>query len=178
MSRFALILLTVWAFFEASFWFIIPDFILLVLCMLNPKNYKKFFIFTILSSLIGITFYFLFVSNYPSISLNILMNTPFINQNMIDSINTLYNNEGIVSSLWQTTTFFPVKVWTYQAALHNFDLFLYLFFLAISRSIRMFIISFTFSFLGRKFNRFIRRNLLWMLIVYILVFFAILFQVT
>ena len=178
MTKVALALLSVWAFFEASFWFVIPDFFLLILCILYPNNYKKFFLFTILFSVIGITSYFMFVFNYTILSSEILINTPFINQNMLDSINFLYTQRGINSVIKQTITFIPVKVWTYQAVLHNFNLFLYLFFVTISRAIRMFIISLIFAFIDRKYRRSISNNIFILLLAYVLIFFIVLFYVT
>ncbi len=178
MTNGALVLLSLWAFFEASFWFVIPDFLLLILCILYPKNYKKFFIFTLLFSILGIIAYFTFVSNYTLLSGEILLNTPFINQKMLDSINSLYTDKGISVVLRQTTTFTPVKVWTFEAVLHQFNLVFYLFFVAISRAIRMFIISLIFAFIGNKYRKAIRDYSSILLLSYIFVFFIVLFYVT
>ncbi len=178
MTKGALVLLAIWAFFEASIWFVIPDFLLLILCLLYPKNYKKFFLFTLLFSILGIIIYFLFVSNYPLLSGKILVNTPFINQKMLDSINSLYMEKGIVVVLRQTTTFIPVKVWTFQTVLHQFNLFLYLFFVAVSRAIRMFIISLIFAFIGKRHKKIVREYSSILLLAYALIFFLVLFYVT
>ena len=178
MTNGALVLLSLWAFLEASVWFVIPDFLLLILCILYPKNYKKFFIFTLLFSILGIIAYFTFVSNYTVLSGEILLNTPFINQKMLDSINSLYTDKGISVVLRQTTTVIPVKVWTYQAVVHHFNLFLYLFFVAISRAIRMFIISLIFAFIGKKYRNTLRNYSSILLLAYVLVFFIVLFYVT
>ena len=125
MTTGALALLSIWALLEASIWFVIPDFLLLILCILYPKNYIKFFLFTILFSILGIIIYFLFVSNYPGLASNILINTPFINQEMLDTLNSLYTVHGITAVLRQTTTVIPVKVWTFLAVLHKFNFFIY-----------------------------------------------------
>ena len=178
MTNGALVLLSLWAFLEASVWFVIPDFLLLILCILYPKNYKKFFVFTLLFSILGIIAYFTFVSNYTVLSGEILLNTPFINQKMLDSINSLYTGKGVSVVLRQTTTVIPVKVWTYQAVVHHFNLFLYLFFVAISRAIRMFIISLIFAFIGKKYRNTLRNYSSILLLAYVLIFFIVLFYVT
>jgi len=52
------IILSIWAFLEASFFFVAPDFILTPLSFFNPKEYKKLFLITLISALIGGIFYF------------------------------------------------------------------------------------------------------------------------
>ena len=174
----ALVLLAIWAFFEASIWFVIPDFFLLVLCVLSPKKYKKFFLIGIIFSLIGISAYFMFVSQYPGKAGEILIETPFIRGRMIEAIGSLYNDQGISSVLKQTTTVIPVKVWTYQAVTHNFNFFIYLLFVGISRAIRIFLICFIFSIIGNKFKKNIKKYSSIFLFLYIILFFLVLFYIT
>ena len=174
----AMVLLALWAFFEASFWFIIPDFFLLILCIFSPNRYKKFFLACILFSLMGISAYFLFTSQYPAVSREILTNTPFINAEMLDKVGRVYSQQGVTAALKQTTTVIPVKVWTFQAVNYNFNFFSYLFLIAISRAIRMFLVCFIFSYLGKRCASLIRKNAVPFLMFYLLLFFIILFYIT
>lgn len=174
----ALVLLALWAFFEASIWFVVPDFFLLVLCISAPKKYKRFFFVGIIFSLIGISAYFMFVSQYPEKAGEILIETPFIRERMFENIDSLYSNQGVSVALKQTTTVIPVKVWTYQAVIHNFDYFVYLLFIGISKAIRIFLVCFIFSIIGKKFKKPIRKYSSMFLLLYVVLFFLVLFYIT
>ncbi len=174
----AIILLAIWAFFEASIWFVIPDFLLLILCVFSPKKYKIFFITCILFSIVGISAYFLFTSQYLDISSKMLRSTPFLNENMLDRVDSRYNQEGVIAAIWQTTTVTPVKVWTFKAVEHKFNFFSYLLFIAISRAIRMLLVCIIFSYLGRRLSNFLLRNTVQFLLLYLVVFFFVLLHIT
>ena len=119
----ALIIISIWAFFEASIWFIIPDFIILILILVNPKYYKKFFLITFISSIIGIMIYYLFVHLKSELAFELLIRIPFTNSLMIEKITDLYVNEGVMSILKQSFSGVPSKVWTFVAAKSSFSFF-------------------------------------------------------
>ena len=174
----SLVLLALWSFFEASIWFVLPDFFLLILCILAPEKYKRFFVIGFLFSIIGVTFYFFFVATYQNLANELLINTPFVNQEMLDTIDKLYETKGLTAVFRQTTTIIPVKVWTFQAVLHNFSFIPYLLIIALIRSIRMFLVCLIFSFIGKKFKANIRSNVGIFIILYVVLFFFVLFYIT
>ncbi|MBT4352846.1 hypothetical protein HOD20_10020 [archaeon] len=177
-SKYFIFILLIWTFFEASIWFIIPDFILLLSIIIKPHYYKKFLLITFTSSMIGIIFFYFFILNFPNFSLESFLRIPFTNQVMVDNINLLYSNQGIISVLKQSISGIPSKLWTYSAVKFKFSLINYIFFVSVSRGIRMFIVSIVASIVGVKGSRILKNHSILFFISYVIFFFTMLYSIS
>jgi membrane protein YqaA with SNARE-associated domain len=174
LSTSAIILLILWAFFEASFWFIAPDLLITIYCFFPKSNHKKFINIAIISSIIGGIFYLILTFLYPIQITNILIQTPFVNEGKLSFVSNLFSNHGVISTLLQSFSFIPFKIWTNQAVLNNFNLFFYFSLVAISRIIRFYFGAFISKYLGKKFEKFNKKNIIPIFIVYIAIFLILL----
>ncbi len=177
-SILAFILLGIWSFFEASFWFVLPDFLLLLLCLLRPEKYLRFFVLSLVASVVGISSYYGFVVFDSGLAREILDDTPFVNQGMIGDVGGWYTEGDLLVLLKQSVSNIPVKVWTYLAVEHELNLFVYVCGVGISRAVRMFMITFVFAILGRRFAAGIRRRFLLLSVGYVVLFFFVMFTIT
>jgi len=174
LTRSALILLIAWSFFEASIWFIIPEFILIPLVIANPDSYKRHFKTILISSTAGALIYVMIASLQPDLVYSLLIKIPFTNAHMIDRIMILYSKEGIASVLRQAFSGIPSKVWSYAAVKSGFGILPYVTLLTISRGARMAIVAYASSIIGRKHNTFLRDHICVLASTYILIFFIVL----
>lgn len=179
LSYIAMIFISTWAFFESSVWFILPDFIILILVVVNPTKYKKYFGITFISSILGILAYYLFVIINPTIAWNILVQTPFTTPLMVDQVATKYTTQGISSILFQSYSGIPSKIWTYTLTeIISMKFMLYFVLVSISRGVRIFITSFVASKIGIKGKQFIRNHFSILITLHTIIFFFVLFRIT
>jgi membrane protein YqaA with SNARE-associated domain len=175
LGGWALALLCLWAFFEASFWFIAPDFIIILLCFLAPKQYKKFIFIALIVSLLGGIVYYVFTSNYFNQASEILMKTPFSSEKSIESVGELYSKLGVYATMLQSITFVPFKIWTYTVVKYNLNSLIYFILVGISRLFRFFILGLLARYLKIKMNKIAERHILLILFVYTFIFLGIIF---
>jgi len=169
-SGLGLTLLVLWSFFEASFWFIAPDFILGLLCILAPKKYKKFLVAAIITSIFGGVFYYsLNLIHFEGLT-EILVKTPFAAEKSMNFVSALFSNYGVIATLMQSITLIPFKIWTHFAVLYGFSPILYFLLAAVSRIFRFFIVAWIACFLGIKAKKWIKNNFVAFLAAYILLF--------
>ncbi|MCP3685641.1 MAG: hypothetical protein GY861_23570 [bacterium] len=171
----AVVLLSFWAFFEASVWFLFPDFLLFILVILNPKKWRLFFIVSLVLSILGLSAYYLFVYLKPSLAYTILINTPFVGEYMLEKVVEFYQMKGSGIALIQAFYPIPSKVWTYETVVLGFKFLPYLLMVTISRAMRMFLVSYVGSRFGKDFKGIIRNNFFVLFLVYVIMIFTVLF---
>lgn len=165
-----LILLSVWAFGEASFWFIAPDFLLLPLSWEQPKKWLKFSIFTWLSSVAGGVFYLWWASHHFEAAQSILEMTPFVSAQMHSKISSIYQQHGVWGALFQSWSFMSFKIWTFEAIRHQLSLAHYFPIVIFSRVFRIFVVSWLSSRCSRWILPIWKKNLMASWSVYSMVF--------
>jgi len=175
LSGWALALLCLWAFFEASFWFIAPDFIIILLCFLAPKKYRKFIFIALIVSLLGGIAYYAFTSSYFNQSNEILMKTPFVSEKNMGFVENLYVKNGVSATILQSVTLIPFKIWTNNVVKHNLDAFIYFLLVGISRTFRFFIFGFLATYLRKKLRKNTERHILLIFLVYAALFMGVIF---
>jgi len=174
-SLVGLILLGLWSFFEASVWFIAPDFLIMLFSLVLFKKYKKFILVALITSLIGGLLYYILNLFYFEQLTDILFNTPFVAERSVAFVSKLLSEYGVIATFLQSITLIPFKIWTHFIVQYNLSPLLYFVFVAISRTIRFFVVAFVFAFLGKKFKNKIRNNFNWLLIIYLLSFALVMF---
>jgi hypothetical protein len=170
-----MILIALWSFFEASFWFIAPDFLIGLFCFLAPKRYKKILLIALVFSILGGLFYYFFNVYNLNILTEILINTPFVSEKNMLFVSNLYLTHGIFATLLQAITLIPFKIWTHFVVLYNLNPAIYLLLVGISRLVRFAIVGFIAikfrHFLGSK----VKRHSIFIIAIYSLIFLLITF---
>lgn len=119
-SRSANLLVFFWAAGEATFWFIIPEFLLFLVIFMRVQRKRHLLYYDIAGTTVGTIVGLLFV--WPK---QALLSVPYIFEGMIDKVQTWYQDMGIWGLLNQPFSGVPYKVFIADA--HNYALPLILF---------------------------------------------------
>ena len=177
VSGLGFLLLFLWSFFEASFWFIAPDMILVLFVLFAPKFYKKYFFITLIASLLGASLYYLLNVYYFEKMTSILLSTPFVTDFMINYIDNLYLKYGVLGTLFQAFSFMSLKIWINLAVQHNLNFLSFIILTGISRIIRFGVVLFITLFVKKKFGAFLKKHALTVSLIYLFCFIVLLFVV-
>jgi hypothetical protein len=131
----------VWAFGEACFWFIAPDFLLMPFAVRQPKRWLRLSIAAWCGSFAGGGFYFAFCSLHPAPAEAIITHTPFVTPAMLSSISGLFERHGHWGALAQAYSFMSFKIWTFEAVRHHLSWWAYLPIVMFSRVFRLFVVT-------------------------------------
>ena len=178
LSIYALILLAIWSFFEAGIWFIIPDYLLLFFVIINPQLAKKYFFVVFIFSALGIIAHLIFLILHPDLGLILLQNTPFLSKDSFEIVQKSIIDLGYLGLLLQPFSSIPVKVWNYEAVKMGINLVFYLVLIALSRALRMGLVSILGYFFGKRFSRSLKKNFITFLIIYSILLILILLFVS
>jgi hypothetical protein len=160
------VLLILWSFFEASFWFIAPDFLLGIFGIVKPKEKNRFFVLAFIASFFGgITYYIFNIISFDTMSM-ILRETPFVTERMMSFIRDVYATYGLPGVLFQSFSFMSFKIWTHLAVESNLNPFGYFSLVMISRSLRLYPVVLLASLVGKFLPGFIRKHFVAILVVY------------
>jgi membrane protein YqaA with SNARE-associated domain len=158
--------LAIWAFLEASFFFIAPDYIIGIMAA-TKYDKKKVLVISLASSIFGgLLFYY---TNYYYDLTNILFQVPFVSQDKLSFIQVIYSKFGIFGALLQSITLIPFKIWTYAAASLKYNVLLFLLIVFISRLVRFTLVYFVMGF----FNKWFKKRPALILLIYTMLFASI-----
>lgn len=147
-------LLAIWSFLEAICWFILPDYLLLIHVALCPTHAKRFAILSLVSSMAGSIVMLFLAARFPEQVGHFLFTLPFTSADMLSKTQHLEHSFGVSATLLQPVSGIPAKVWTYAAVYHfHWNLLVFWGLLAVSRGVRMALISFIGWVFGRYYNR-------------------------
>ena len=132
-----LVAVALWAFAEATFWFIAPDFLIMILCAAAPRAWKRIVLWALAGSLVGGVVCFALNTFFLDEMGQILRATPFVQERMITEIDSLYSKLGPQAVLHQSFSFMQFKIWTHLAVLHGFQPILYFLLVMVSRAVRL-----------------------------------------
>lgn len=172
-SREADFLVLAWAASEAFIWFIIPEFLLILVVFIRAKqkfNLVKYDIYgTILGTIIGISWHL------PD---NALLKLPYIYQGMIDHVRDWYDQYQVWGLLFQPFSGVPYKLFNHIMADYQFFLPLFLFLAVIARISRYIIIYQVTKHLYPLVYPIVKRHYGILFLLAILLFTALLMRVS
>lgn len=128
-----------WAFFEAIFWFILPDFFLAPAVISRPKLAKRLLLSVITGTMLGTMTMLILASLFFSQIAVMISNVPFTTQEMIPRVETQLQS-GIVSVILQPFSGIPVKVWSYTVIASGYSVIYYYIAVNIGRIIRFLLV--------------------------------------
>ncbi len=130
-----------WAFAEASFWFIAPDFLLMPFAMQHPQRWLRCSTAAWIGSFVGGSLYFVFCSLHFALADSIISATPFVTPRMLASISGLFDRFGYWGALAQAYSFMSFKIWTFEAVRHHLSWWTYFPIVMFSRVFRLFVVA-------------------------------------
>ena len=173
-STTGIVFLAVWSFCEASFWFVAPDFLLVIFAFLKPTHKNKFFAVALLASFLGgVVYYILNLFALDSLG-EILRHTPFVTDRMILFVQETYGKYGHLGVLFQSFTFMSFKIWTNVAVVMGLNPIIYFPLVMISRVFRLYPVTWLSAYISRYTTNFLKNNFLVVLAGYVILFFTML----
>jgi hypothetical protein len=170
-----IVLVCVWSFFEASFWFVAPDFLIALFSFLVPKNYRKFIYYALVFSLVGGIFYYVLNLFYYELIGEVLKQTFFVSTKNLEFVSGLFAQHGVLGAFFQSFTLIPFKIWTHLAVGNGFNPAIYFLIVIVSRAIRFFIIGLVAVGLRKLLKNYARENIVILFVLFVIFFFGVMF---
>ncbi len=157
-----------WAFLEASFWYVIPDAWLMGLCAVYPDRARRLTRICWTTSTLGIGVCWLLCCGMPEFMRQQIYSLPFTLPEMGAWIVENSQSYGVLLSLYQPYSNAPVKVWVIEATTTlNWNGFLFLVLVAASRGVRMIVAAQVGAWAGRRIPLWCWRHGRWLLTSYV-----------
>lgn len=171
-SRQANWLIFFWAFGEALIWFVIPEFLLLLIVFMRINRKRQMLIYDIAGTTIGIIA--ALIIRLPKDSIN---NLPYVQPKMVEQTEAWYAHSGILGLAQQPFSGVPFKVFTNLAWQYKFNILAFVVVALVVRVIRYLIAYGLFISLYPKLHRLVKINYVWLSIIAIFIFSILLYKV-
>jgi membrane protein YqaA with SNARE-associated domain len=168
-----LLLLFVWSFFEASVWFLAPDFLVMLYCFSGKAKIRRLLGVALAGSLLGGILYYLFCIQYPSEARGLLLTTPFISSQKLSFVSGLYDSYGVLGAFAQSVTLVPFKIWTNLMIEYRFSPAAYFLLVMMSRFLRFGVAALFAAWVGRTVGKRLERHFVGLLAAYVAIFLTI-----
>lgn len=166
-------LVLAWAALEALIWFIIPEFLLILVIFMKVNRKISLVTYDIIGTVIGTIIGLVFV-----LPESVLLRVPYIYPRMLDQVHTWYMQHGIFGLIFQPFSGVPYKVFLEQAADFNF-FWLWFILLAVVARISRYVVVFELTkALYPALHRFVRRHYAVLFVFAVAVFTALLMRVS
>jgi hypothetical protein len=161
-----------WAFGEALFWFVIPEFLLLLIVFMRVRRKRELLLFDIYGTIAGTIL--AFIINLP---VNIIEKIPYIQPAMVHQAEIWYQKYGLFALAYQPFSGVPYKVFAFLAP--NYHLFIIFFIVAavFVRVARYYIFYAIFSSIYPVLHKYVYRNYVRLLLIVIFIFSLMLLKV-
>jgi 1-acyl-sn-glycerol-3-phosphate acyltransferase len=166
----ATILLAVWALAEATFWPIIPDFLLAPVAAGNRRRFRVPLVATIAGSAFGGAVLLMFAYSNPSEAEAFLRHLPLVTDSQISRATARLEALGTPAFLLQPWSGVPFKVWGVQAAQQQLDIRLVVPAFIAGRAIRMTVVAAICRVAAGRFRGLLRKFFLFGALAYLVLF--------
>lgn len=170
-SRQANWLIFVWAASEALIWFVIPEFLLLLIVFMRIRHKKQMLLYDIAGTVTGTIIALLL--RLPETTLAKL---PYIQHGMIVQTKIWYSKQGLLGLAHQPFSGVPYKVFTHLAWQYHFFILLFIIMAVIVRIIRYLIAYGLFVSLYPKLHKIVKNNYIPLALGAILIFSILLYN--
>jgi membrane protein YqaA with SNARE-associated domain len=171
-SRYGNALVFAWAAAEAAVWFVIPEFLLLLVIFMRIHKKRQLLYFDIYGTAFGtlIAYGLHFTTSQ-------LIGVPYITTKMVDQVSLWYQQLGIFGLIHQPFSGVPYKVFTHLAPSHHYPFFFFLIFAVLVRISRYLITYTLFMQLYPFLHEYAYRHYVWLMGVTTFLFSALLLKV-
>ncbi len=172
LSKWANYLVFFWAFGEALFWFVIPEFLLLLLVFMRIKRKKQLLTYDVAGTIVGTLFAFTLRLSDLTIA-----KIPYIQDKMIEQTLIWYDKQGIFALFNQPFSGVPYKVFTLTANRYDFFIIAFILLAVVVRMSRYLIFFGLFVGLYPGLHKFVKKNYLALFLIATFIFSIFLVKV-
>lgn len=164
-------LIFVWAAGEAVVWFVIPEFLLLMVVFMRVRRKRQMLLYDIAGTLFGTV-----IALLMRLPQSAIEHLPYIEPKMVEQTNTWYVQHGLLGLTNQPFSGVPYKVFTHLAWQYSFSLLLFLVVAVVVRIVRYLFAYGLFLSLYPKLHKVVRKNYLRLALVAIIIFSILLLK--
>lgn len=161
-----------WAFGEALVWFVIPEFLLLLVIFMRLRRKRELLFFDIYGTAAGSA-----VAYAINLPVRLIDKLPYIQPKMVAQTQSWYHQHGLLGLVYQPFSGVPYKVFTFLAPHYHFFILAFLAVAIIVRVARYYIFFSIFSLLYPVLHKRVYRNYLRLVVVAIFIFSVLLLRV-
>lgn len=161
-----------WAMGGALFWFIIPEFLLLLIIFMRIKRKHELVIYNIFGTIAGTVL--AFAINLPAYLIEKL---PFVQPAMTEQVAAWFEKSGIFALIHQPFSGIPYKVFAYLAPNYHILIIVFIIAAIVVSVTRYFIVYFVLSMLFPLMHRYVFRNYIYLFLVAVFIFSLLFFRV-
>jgi membrane protein YqaA with SNARE-associated domain len=152
-SRYANWLVFFWAMGEAVVWFVIPEFLLILLIYMRIQRKRELLYYDIYGTAAGTLLAFLI--RLPEHSIDKL---PYIQPRMVAQVRSWFDAHGIFGLVYQPFSGVPYKVFTHLAPHYHFFILSFLIFAIIVRISRYYLLYLLLSSIYPVLHKYVYKN--------------------
>jgi len=170
-SRQANWLIFAWAAGEAVVWFVIPEFLLLLIVFMRIRKKRLMLLYDVAGTVFGTI-----VALLMRLPEHAISSLPYIQDRMVSQTKTWYNEMGIMGLVNQPFSGVPYKVFTHLAWQYKYHLLAFLVVAVAVRIVRYLIAYGLFLSLYPKLHHVVRRNYVPLFFIAIFIFSILLLK--
>jgi hypothetical protein len=171
-SKQANFLVFFWALGEALLWFVIPEFLLLLVVFMRIKNKKKLLLYDILGTAAGVIL--AFVIKFPE---SFLLHVPYVQPKMVEQTYAWYDKLGILGLIHQPFSGVPFKSFIMVGANLKFFIVSFLLFAIVVRISRYLVAYAVCVSIYPFLHRYVYKNYVPLFIIATIIFSILLYRV-
>ncbi len=166
-------LIATWAVAEAIIWFVIPEFLLILIMFMKVRRKIQLVKYDILGTVVGTIIAFML--HLPE---KVLLSLSYIYQAMLTHVHQWFSEYGILGIFFQPFSGVPYKVFNALAPDYGFFIPLFIILTVIARMIRYLIVYEITKALYPFVHRFVRKHYAILLVVAVTVFTMLLMKIS
>lgn len=161
-----------WAFGEALVWFVIPEFLLLLVIFLRIHRKRELLFFDIYGTIAGTVM--AYVINLP---VHLIDKLPYIQTKMVEQTEVWFQQHGMLGLIYQPFSGVPYKVFTFLAPHFHFFILAFIVVAVIVRVARYYIFFAMFSLSYPALHKFVYKHYVRLFLVAVFIFSVLLLRV-
>lgn len=173
LSKESNFLVMTWAAAEAIAWFVIPEFLLVLVIFMKVRRKMELVVYDIIGTAIGTV-----VAVWLHFSNTTLLSLPYIYQTMLTNVEEWYTQYGVLGIFFQPFSGVPYKVFNALALDHAFFIPLFIILAIVARMIRYLIVYEVTKAIYPFLHHFVRKHYLILFIFATFVFTVLLMKVS
>lgn len=160
-----------WAASEALFWFVIPEFLLLLVIFMRVHRKRQMLIADIVGTVVGTL-----VAMIIRLPESTIEKIPYVQQKMIEQAHIWYSQYDVLGLLYQPLSGVPYKVFTHLSWQYSFPIIAFLIVAVAARIFRYIVAYGLFIALYPRLHKIVYRNYVPLFIIATLIFSILLYR--
>ncbi len=170
-SNYANWLIFFWACGEALIWFVIPEFLLLLIIFMRIHKKRVMVTYDILGTIVGTLL--AFIIRLPE---GLIARLPYVQDQMVNQTKLWFDEFGIMGLVYQPFSGVPYKVFTHLSWQYEFSLIVFIIFAVTVRIFRYIVVYGLLRAMYPKLHKIVYRNYVPLFLVATLIFSILLLK--